>query len=172
MKKSLGTLHVAAMVCTVAAVLGGCCGCPVRVEAPAVRTEEPAPVPEDPRLAHLVAFKAVLLGRNTTPPSNSEGRGELVAVYDRSSNLFRWRLSFSDLSSPVYGAHFHLSPRGNRTGAAVLTAGGRNIASPHEGRAKLTAAQRNGLLAGRWYVNLRSKRYPNGELRGQLVEQR
>ena len=47
---------------------------------------------------------------------------------------------------------------------------GRLLVSPAEGRAMLTPKQRADLLAGQWYVNLRTARYPEGELRGQLIE--
>jgi hypothetical protein len=34
---------------------------------------------------------------------------------------------------------------------------------------KLTDAQAADLLAGRWYVNIHTAQFPNGEIRGQLM---
>jgi hypothetical protein len=38
-----------------------------------------------------------------------------------------------------------------------------------EGRATLTAAQAADLLAGKWYVNIRTAAHPGGEIRGQMI---
>jgi hypothetical protein len=167
MKNPLNKFSTAtAAVCVLAAVLGGC------TSQPPARTGSSAggsPAAEQ-RLAELAVFKAVLTGRDTVPPSGSAGSGELVAVLDRNTSEFRWKLRYSGLSGTVRGA-FHASATGSQTGAAVLDVGGRSLSSPYEGRAMLTSAQRDGLLAGQWYVNLRTTRFPNGELRGPLIEQ-
>jgi len=136
------------------AALAGCVG-PQHQYAP--------PVVED---AHLVAFKAVLSGRNAVPPATTHASGELVAVLDRNTDLLRWRLTYSQLSGPVRSAHF--------VGAAATPelSIGRSFRSPYEGRAVLTPDQRADLLAGQWYVNLRTARFPEGELRGRMIEQR
>ena len=105
------------------------------------------------------------------PPSASAGRGELVAVLNRNTGLLQWKLSFSGLSGPVRGASFHSPGMGGEVAPAVLSLG-RSVLSPSEGRAMLTPHQRADLLTGQWYVNLTTASYPEGELRGQLIEQR
>lgn len=148
--------------------LAGCSGAPPRPSpgamAPPVRTEQPQRQPE------LAAFRARLDGRQAVPANDSPAQGELVAVFNRQSGLLRWKISFSGLSGPVTAAHFHSPAMEGEVARAVLPVG-RRLTSPYEGRAVLTPAQRANLLAGQWYVNLRTARYPEGEIRGQLIEQ-
>ena len=107
----------------------------------------------------------------TAPPGASAGRGELVAVLNRNTGLLQWKLSFSGLSGPVRAAHFHSPGMAGEVADPVLTLG-RTVISPLEGRAMLTARQRADLLSGQWYVNLRTAAHPEGEIRGQLIEQK
>ncbi|MFT3777516.1 MAG: CHRD domain-containing protein [Ottowia sp.] len=149
------------------AALAGCAAPPPRPAPPAVT--QPAPV--EPRLKELAAFKAVLSASEAVPPADSPARGELVAVLNRNTGLLQWKLSYSGLTGPVRAAHFHSPAMGGEVAAPVIAIG-RNFSSPYEGRALLTPRQRADLLAGQWYVNLRTARFPEGELRGQLIEQR
>jgi hypothetical protein len=41
--------------------------------------------------------------------------------------------------------------------------------NPHPGAATLTDQQAADLIAGRWYVIVKTERYPGGELRGPVV---
>lgn len=150
-------------------VLAGCTVTPVPRTAPPVITQ-PAPA-EPQRQPELAAFKARLSTDQALPPADGAARGELVAVLNRKTGLLQWKLSFSQLSGPVLSAHFH-SPAMSGELAEPVIAIGRRITSPYEGRAILTRRQRADLLAGQWYVNLRTARHPEGELRGQLIEQR
>jgi hypothetical protein len=155
--------------------LSGCIVVPFYTDPPVVATRPvPAPRPAPPesrRQVELTAFKAVLTGREAVPPADSQARGELVAVFNRNTGLLRWKLTYGGLSGPVSGANFHGPAVRGQVAASVLPVGGRGIRSPYEGRATLSAAQIDTLLAGRWYVNLRTARFPDGELRGQLIEQ-
>ena len=92
-------------------------------------------------------------------------------MLNRNTGLLRWKLSFSGLSGPVRGGAFH-SPGMSGEIAPPVVSLGRTVQSPAEGRAMLTARQRADLLTGQWYVNLPTARYPDGELRGPLIEQR
>lgn len=44
----------------------------------------------------------------------------------------------------------------------------RSAARRFEGQATLTDAQAADMMAGLWYVNIHTTRYPGGEIRGQL----
>lgn len=143
---------------------------PPRTAPPVVTTPTPPPAAPQ-RQPKLAAFKALLSASQVVPPADSAAQGELVAVLNRSTGLLQWKLSFSQLSGPVRGAAFH-SPAMDGEMAAPVLAIGRNVVSPYEGRAVLTRRQRSDLLAGQWYVKLSTARWPEGELRGQLIEQR
>lgn len=151
-----------------AGVLAACTSTPAVRTAPPIRT---APPTEQRHLPELAAFSASLTGPQTVPPSDSAAQGELVAVLNRNTGLLQWRLNFSQLSGPVRSAQFHSPGMGGEVAAPVLSLG-RAVLSPAEGRATLTPRQRADLLAGQWYVNLRTARYPEGEIRGQLIEKR
>lgn len=119
----------------------------------------------------MAAFSAQLSGRNAVPRSDSAAQGRLVAVLNRKTGLFRWKLSFDGLSGPVRSAHFHGPAMDDEVAGAILSLGQRGVTSPTEGRAMLTRSQRANLLAGQWYINVVTERYPDGEIRGQLIEQ-
>lgn len=152
-----------AIALALAALAAGC------ALGPAPRPTAPPPVSLP--LPELAAFSAQLSGRDAVPANDSPAHGELLAVLNRNTGLLRWKLRFSGLSGPVRGASFHSPGMGGEVAPAVLSLG-RSVISPSEGRAMLTPHQRADLLAGQWYVNLSTASYPQGELRGQLIEQR
>lgn len=129
---------------------------------------EDAPPVRDPQLA---AFSTRLDGRNQVPPVHSMGTGTMDAVLDRNSGLFRWRISYANLSGLVTGMHIHGPADVGGTAPQLITFNP-PFESPWEGRLNLTPAQRDELLNGRWYIDIHTARHPNGELRGQLVERR
>lgn len=118
--------------------------------------------------AHLAAFSTQLTGMNQVPPTPSLAGGKLYAVLDRNTRLLRWKLDYSGLSGVATAGHFH-GPAAIGANAPALLSLGTQLRSPQEGRATLTPAQAADLLAGRWYVSLRTAAYPAGEIRGQLI---
>ena len=158
-----GALAVAAAV-----LLAACGSAPMRTAPPVIVTPGQQAPQREPELS---AFKAQLNGSQVVPGTDSAATGEMVAVLDRRSGLLRWRISFSNLSGPVTRAMFHSPAMSGEVSRAVLPVG-RNVTSPYEGRANLTGSQQSNLLTGQWYVELSTARYPEGEIRGQLIEQR
>lgn len=138
--------------------------------APPAPAPPPAPPVEPPREPALAAFSARLTGKEAVPRNSSAAQGQLVAVLDRKTGLFRWKLTFEGLSGPVRRANFHGPAMDGEVANPRVALGQRGISSPSEGRAMLTPAQRADLLAGQWYVNLGTARFPEGEIRGQLIE--
>ena len=136
-------------------------------QPPAVST----PVPDrDARSEkNLVALAADLSGAEVQPPSATAGRGDFAAVYDRSTRLLRWKSSVSGLQGEVTGISFNGPADVDQNAPPVMewaSAAGR---ASYEGRATLSATQASGLLAGTWYVNVRTRAFPQGELRGQVT---
>jgi hypothetical protein len=117
-------------------------------------------------------FTASLGAANETPPAQSAGYGVMQARYMPTMQTLEWRLYFGKLSGPVTYA-FLQGPDGVGNGRADIVP----INPPFEGNvqkgsATLTAAQAADLLAGKWSVELRTARFPGGEIRGALVPQR
>lgn len=151
LRLSLATLTVSAL-----AVLGGC----GMMKPSATGAAAPS--------ANLVALSTQLRGTNEVPPNASPAVGTVDAVFDKSTSLLRWKASYSGLSGPVTGAHFH-GPAGPGANAGVVLPWQSPVASPTEGSAMLSPAQAAELLAGRWYANVHTAANPGGEIRGQMT---
>jgi uncharacterized cupredoxin-like copper-binding protein len=79
----------------------------------------------------------------------------------------KWRLTFSHLSGPAISAHIHLAKAGKAGPVMVPLCA--PCSSPKSGTAMLTQAQVNASKNGRTYVNVHTKKNPNGEIRGQIT---
>lgn len=121
-----------------------------------------------PAQSSKVAFTTQLRGANEVPPTASNANGQVDAMLDKDSNLLRWQLTYAGLSGPATAGHFH-GPAlvGANAGVALPFSG--PMTSPMSGQATLTAAQAADLLAGKWYVNIHTAKFPGGEIRGQMT---
>src|SRR3984893_15158780 len=97
--------------------------------------------------AATVSCRAELSGAREVPPTQSKGTGSLKATLDPASNTLTWTGSYSGLSGPVTGAHFHgpvsyvgMSP----TPIQVGTPG--KLASPFKGSTTITDTQAKDLV--------------------------
>ncbi|MFD1709889.1 CHRD domain-containing protein [Ottowia sp. GY511] len=124
------------------------------------------PAPIDPQ-ASVVTLSTRLDAANTLPPARSSGTGQLDAIYDANTRLFRWKASWSGLSGAITGAQFHGPADQGQNGPATLVWPG-PFGPKYEGRATLTPEQAVDLMGGRWYLNVQTTANPGGELRGQL----
>lgn len=117
---------------------------------------------------HLVAFSTQLTGMNEVPPVRTAGTGRVDAVLDKNTRLLRWKASFNALSGPATAAHFHGPAAAGRNAGVALPWPGA-LSGRYEGRATLTPAQAEELMAGRWYANIHTAANPGGEIRGQMI---
>ena len=118
--------------------------------------------------ADLAAFSTQLTGSNEVPPVVSTASGRLYAVLNTQTRLLRWKLDFYGLHGTATAGHFH-GPAAMGLNARALIVFNGPLKSPLEGRATLNPAQAADLLAGKWYVNLKTSTHPAGEIRGQLT---
>jgi hypothetical protein len=121
-----------------------------------------------PSQSNLLAFTTQLRGANEVPPVASNASGQVDAVLNKDTNLLRWKLSYSDLSGPATAGHFH-GPAPVGSNAAVVLPFTGPITSPMSGQATLTPAQVADLMAGKWYANIHTAKFPGGEIRGQMT---
>ena len=129
------------------------------------------PAPSADPTAFLATFTTRLAGANEVPLNVSMGTGTLDALLDRRTGLLRWKMTLDNLSGAPTVAHFH-GPAEIGANAAATLAFSAPVSSPYEGRSTLSAVQMADLLAGKWYANVHTAKYPNGELRGQMVERK
>ena len=116
----------------------------------------------------LVAMTTQLRGANEVPAVSSAGTGSVDAVFNKESNLLRWKLNYAGLSGPATAGHFHgPAAVGANAGVAVPWPG--PLANGMDGSATLTAAQAADLMAGKWYANVHTAAHPGGEIRGQMT---
>ena len=115
-----------------------------------------------------VALTTQLRGANEVPPVASTASGSVDAMFNKATNLLRWKVNYSGLSGPATAAHFH-GPAAVGANAGVALGWTNPIANGMEGSATLTAAQAADLMAGRWYANVHTAANPGGEVRGQMT---
>jgi hypothetical protein len=108
-----------------------------------------------------------LSGASEVPPVASNASGTAELNLNKQTNELSWTITYSGLSGPATGAHFHGPAMAGANAGVVVPITG-NLTSPIRGVASLTAAQAADLMAGKWYVNLHTAANPNGEIRGQL----
>lgn len=109
-----------------------------------------------------------LSGAGEVPLVNSAGTGTAEVSYNIDTHLLRWTVTYSGLSGPVTGGHFHGPAMAGQNAPVALPFTG-TMASPISGSVILTPAQTSELLAGKWYVNLHTAANPGGEIRGQVA---
>ncbi len=125
--------------------------------------------------ALIVPITAPLTGAGEVPPNDSPGRGRMTGTFDTDTNTLTWTVTYSGLSGPVIAAHFHgpvsylgLTPEEN---APIQVGTPGNLASPFHGIAQISAEQAKDLKDGRWYFNVHTKKFPDGEIRGPVVRE-
>ncbi|HHY49069.1 MAG TPA: CHRD domain-containing protein [Alphaproteobacteria bacterium] len=123
-----------------------------------------------PVYAEMLAFTATLDGQQEVPPNDSAGTGKLEATYDTDSRLFKWTITYAGLTGDAVAAHFHGPADPGANAAPVVPIPDDRLASPIEGEATLDDAQAADLQAGKWYFNVHTAQYPDGEIRGQLTQ--
>lgn len=118
-----------------------------------------------------IHFVAEMSSDEQSAYTESAGKARAEFVLERATLRLSWTLTYSGLTSAAIGLAIHgpQAPGGNAGAVVDMGAGG--IRSPLRGSAILTDGQLEYLLTGRTYVNLRTQKYPLGELRGQIMRQ-
>jgi hypothetical protein len=119
--------------------------------------------------AEMLDFSAELSGTNEVPPNDTAATGMLDGTFDTDSMEFSWTISYEGLTGDATAAHFHGPAAEDENAGPVVPIEG-DLASPIEGSATLTEEQAQQLQDGLWYFNLHTAEYPDGELRGQVLQ--
>lgn len=118
--------------------------------------------------SNLVALTTQLMASNEVPPNTSPATGSVDAMFNKDTNLLRWKVNYTDLTGPATAGHFH-GPAAVGANAGVALPWPGSVTNPMDGSATLTAAQAADLMAGRWYANIHTAANPGGEVRGQMT---
>lgn len=116
--------------------------------------------------AEIIHFGATLTGPGEVPPNATTGHGELSAELETTEHTLAYRASYTGLTGPATGAHFHGPAAPGANGPPVVMVA--DPATPIGGSVHVTPAQQADLLAGRWYFNVHTQANPGGEIRGQV----
>ncbi len=135
--------------------------------APPPASAPPAPVDAPAAQSNLSTLTTRLDGASAVPPARSAGSGQLDALYDANTRLFRWKANWTGLSGQITGVQFHGPAGSGQVGPPAMVWPG-PFGPAYEGRATLTPQQAADLLEGLWYVNVSTTTFPSGEVRGQL----
>jgi hypothetical protein len=115
-------------------------------------------------LAASVSLRAELNGGNVVPRSGSSATGYVTATLDTQTRRLTWSGSHSGLSGKIRGIHFHGPANANETAGIVRT-----VRSLSDGSMRLTDEEAADLIAGTWYVDIHTRAFGRGEIRGQLL---
>jgi hypothetical protein len=121
-----------------------------------------------PAYAEVLDFHATLTGAEEVPPNTEAGTGTVEATFDTETKVFAWTITYEGLSGDATAAHFHGPADPGATAGPVVPIEGA-LASPIAGEATLDDTQAADLQAGKWYFNVHTAKYPDGELRGQVM---
>lgn len=123
---------------------------------------------------HAQAFKtrtfhADLSAEEQTKFTESPAKGVADLTVDLSTLEVHWTVVFRDLTSEVTAITLNGPAQPGANGVVMLDIGKDDKSSPAEGTAKLNEAQVQFLL-NRWaYVNIATRNFPKGEIRGQFT---
>lgn len=153
------TIVHAAAAALFTAALAGCASS----GSSSMANDAPPPMP-------VQVYTATLSPAEEVPPAaDSKGTGTAEVRYDPNTNEISWKVSFSGLTGPATMAHIHgPAAKGSNAGVKVPFPGVANVTSA-EGKAPLSRGNFGDLAAGLYYVNVHTAKYPDGEIRGQLM---
>ncbi len=114
-------------------------------------------------------FTAELSADNETRTVNSPAKGAATAVIDLPTLTLKWHVTYSGLTSEVTSIRLHGPAQVGANGVPFLDLASKSFKSPLDGSAELTEGQIQYMLA-RWsYIEISTKKYPKGEIRGQMI---
>src|SRR2546421_5190587 len=117
-----------------------------------------------PASAEPMTFKAEMNGASEVPPTDSAGTANAQVTVDPATKKLSWTVTYNGLTGDAKAAHFHGPAGPGQNAPPVINISGKI----QSGSADLTDQQLADLEAGKWYVNIHTAKFPNGEIRGQV----
>jgi hypothetical protein len=113
-------------------------------------------------------LSAKLTGSQETPKTGSKGTGVFTGtvVEKGKSKTLTWKLTFKNLSGPAQAAHIHLGKKGVAGPVSIPLCG--PCKSGAHGSTKVTEKIVSAFEHHGAYANVHTKKFPNGEIRGQI----
>ncbi len=119
-----------------------------------------------------IKWRAELSDEQESAPTYSQGKGVAEFTLDRKTQQFGWKVTYTGLGE-VIGAAVHGPQTLGGEASALFDLAPKGLGKlPLEGSVILHDGDIQLLTTDRFYVQIRTKKYPVGEIRGQLVKQR
>jgi hypothetical protein len=119
--------------------------------------------------ANPIRIAAKLTAKEEVPPQTVKNPGASGSLTGEiAGSKLTWTLKFTGLTGPTTAANIHLGAAGTSGPIVVRLCGVCYV--PLRGTSTLSKALLNDLKAHKLYVNVHTKKNPNGEIRGQLSE--
>lgn len=123
-------------------------------------------VPGASAFAEMVKYKADLTAKSEVPATDSSGSGTADITVDTDSKKISWKVDVSGLSGDATAAHFHGPAKDGENAGPVVDI----TANWKDGSAELSDEQKKQLEDGLMYLNVHTAKFPDGEIRGQVVK--
>lgn len=114
-------------------------------------------------------LRATLSAAAEVPPTDSRGSGYFEAVYRPSSKIMEYRLNLVGLSGPITTGYLQGPAAPGEIGPQVVPINIPLYDYTIWDGVTLTEEQAAQVVAGQWYVNVKTLQYPDGEIRGQIL---
>lgn len=119
-----------------------------------------------------IVYTAVLSDEDQSTPTYSPGKGFAEFRLERATLKLSWKITYQGLTSPPIAAGLYGPENVGANAGQVVDLGTRGLRSPIVGSTIVSDGVLGYLTTGRVYVNIHTRRYRDGELRGQLRRQR
>lgn len=118
--------------------------------------------------AEVFRLKADLAKAGEVPANSSAGGGQGEFVFDTSTNQLVFTVVYQDLTGVATAVRIlaRAAPGENETVVVTFPVPD----SPISGAIRLSDSEASALLSQRHYVNVETKAFPKGEIRGQIVK--
>ena len=114
-----------------------------------------------------LSLVAHLFGSGMVPATQSDAFAEAQFSYDSTAHSLEYYVNYDGVAPSKVDLHGPAAA--NVKAASILDIP--LSESPISGTVRLTPEQESELLAGRMYLDIHSQKYPDGEIRGQIVKQ-
>lgn len=118
-----------------------------------------------PAVAEEMKFTADLTASAEVPPTESTATGTADVTVDTEAMTVSWMVTVQDLTGDATAAHIHGPAAMDENAGPVIDMSDAIM----EGSADITEDQMGELKDGKYYVNVHTAEYPDGEIRGQLA---
>jgi hypothetical protein len=119
-----------------------------------------------PAFAETVKLKADLKASEEVPPTDSSGAGTADVTLDTDTNKVSWKVTYENLTGDATAAHFHGPAKVGANADPIVDI----TTNLKEGSADVTADQLQMIREGNTYINIHTAKYPDGEIRGQVLQ--